>query len=310
MLIYYVIIKHNHISRKKRAQARFYACTVFADMGILRSTLFGLRKIMGDKKLLAGLDDPGITQFLFHPRPQLPGPLPDGAVDFSIPAADLVKLGARFYLADQDCPNILFFHGNGEIAADYDDIGHIYNSLGMSFLAVDYRGYGLSEGIPTVSSMLMDAHTVFEHVCGWLDRNLKNNSLWIMGRSLGSASAIEIAATHKDDIAGLIIESGFAKTLPLLENIGVNTRALGLSHDQDPISNLSKMAVCAKPTLVIHAQNDHIIPLEHGQQLFKICPAVRKKFHMVPGANHNNIMAVGGKTYFHTINAFIRDVAS
>ena len=52
-------------------------------------------------------------------------------------------------VADPAAPSILFFHGNGEIVADYDDLGPLYNRMGINFLAADYRGYGRSTGRPT-----------------------------------------------------------------------------------------------------------------------------------------------------------------
>ncbi len=262
---------------------------------------------MDTRELLEKLDSPLVAQYLFHPRPQYPSPLASTGVDMTIPANDGTLLGARMYMADKESCNILFFHGNGEIAADYDDIGPMYNSLGISFMVVDFRGYGKSEGSPSVSSMLMDAHTVFDHVWSWLKREGRKQDLWIMGRSLGSASALEIAASHQPEISGLIIESGFARVVPLLRTIGVNTASMGLSGDMDPIANLAKMAVCQKPTLVIHAEHDHIIPLSHGEDLHQASPAPAKAFFMVPKANHNDIMYRAGKEYFSTIQNFIQE---
>ncbi|ACL04801.1 alpha/beta hydrolase [Desulfatibacillum aliphaticivorans] len=260
---------------------------------------------MDPQELLEKLDSPLVSQFLFHPRPQYPSPVPPSGRDMTIPTNDGVQLGARIYLADKDSHNILFFHGNGEIAADYDDIGPIYTSLGISFLVVDYRGYGKSEGSPSVSSMLTDAQTVFDHVWSWLKREGRTKSLWIMGRSLGSASALEIAASRQPEINGVIIESGFAQVVPLLRTIGVNTMDMGLTREDDPVANLAKMAVCKKPALVIHAEHDHIIPLSHGKNLHEACPAPVKQFFMVQGADHNDIMYRAGREYFTLIQSFL-----
>ncbi|MBI9074189.1 MAG: alpha/beta hydrolase [Desulfatibacillum sp.] len=260
---------------------------------------------MDTRKLLEKLDSPLVSQYLFHPRSQYSSPIPPTGQDMTIPANDGILLGARMYLADKESHNILFFHGNGEIAADYDDIGPMYTAIGISFLVMDYRGYGASQGSPSVSSMLVDAQTIFDHVWSWLKREGRTKSLWIMGRSLGSASALEIAASRQPEISGLIIESGFARVVPLLRTIGVNTLSMGLTNELDPVGNLDKMAVCNKPTLVIHAEHDHIIPLSHGEDLHRICPAQSKQFFMAPGANHNDIMFRAGKKYFSVIRSFL-----
>lgn len=59
-------------------------------------------------------------------------------------------------LQKKNAPTLLFFHGNGEIVEDYDDIAQIYLKLGINFLPVDYRGYGRSTGSPTVTAMMRD----------------------------------------------------------------------------------------------------------------------------------------------------------
>ncbi len=253
---------------------------------------------------LSVLDRPEILNFLFHPRKESGRPVPDFALNQTIPADDGIHIGARLYLTDPDSPHILFFHGNGEIAEDYDDIGSIYMNFGLNFIVVDYRGYGRSNGMPGISSMFSDAHDTFNHYFGWLSQNQRKGPLWIMGRSLGSASAIELASSYPEKIKGLIIESGFAHTLPLLQRLGINTEILNIVNSQ-VFSNAAKLARFAGPTLIIHGQYDQIIPLQHGKDLFAQSPANLKKMHIINGADHNTLMMVGGRQYFEAIRNFI-----
>jgi fermentation-respiration switch protein FrsA (DUF1100 family) len=261
---------------------------------------------MDRRETLSKLDDPRISRFLFYPRRQISDHCPEGAMDRLVASEDGIRLGCRFYLAGKTGPNILFFHGNGEIASDYDDIGPLYTSLGASFLVSDYRGYGRSEGDPKVSAMLKDAHSVFEHVRAWLAEEKRTGGLWIMGRSLGSASALELADCFPDMLDGLIIESGFAAAMPLLRTLGIDPSALGLSDEDDAVGNIAKMARFKKPALVIHAQYDHIIPLPQGEELFYACPSGAKQLYVVPGANHNDILWRDLEGYFRVIFSFIR----
>ena len=87
------------------------------------------------------LDRPEVLRALFHPRPET-GTIgsADNGLDLLIPVEENIRVGARFHIRDKTCPNILFFHGNGEIVSDYDDLGPMYNRLGINFLPVDYRG--------------------------------------------------------------------------------------------------------------------------------------------------------------------------
>ena len=117
------------------------------------------------------LDKPEILMFLFHPR-QEGGFMPreSSGLDVSIPVGTDVSIGACFHMAGKADPNILFFHGNGEIVADYDELGPVYNQLNINFLPVDYRGYGRSDGEPTVTAMMQDCHAIFLFVKEWLEQ--------------------------------------------------------------------------------------------------------------------------------------------
>ena len=145
----------------------------------------------------------------------------------------LIAVGARFHLSGLTHANILFFHGNGEIAADYDAIGPFYNRIGVNFLAVDYRGYGRSTGSPTVSAMMRDCHAVFKYACGRIDDVPQSGPLIVMGRSLGSAPAIELAFTYPDRVRGLVVESGFARVIPLLRLLGIDATRYGVEMEFD-----------------------------------------------------------------------------
>ncbi|MBU2490677.1 MAG: lysophospholipase [Proteobacteria bacterium] len=249
------------------------------------------------------LDLPEVNRVLFHPRRQY-GPPPGGAEDLLFPAYDGTPLGARFHPADPRGVHVLYFHGNGEIAEDYDDVAPVWNQMGMSLVAADFRGYGASGGRPSVSSLLQDALAVYNEARRFLADRGRTGPLWVMGRSLGSAPALEIAENGGPGLAGLVIESGFSRTLPLLEVLGLDPSSLGLSPGADPVGNLDKMSRVQVPCLVIHAENDPIIPFAQGQELFEACPAAHKRFFPVPRAGHNDILLRAGLAYFQTIRDF------
>jgi hypothetical protein len=96
--------------------------------------------------------------------------------------------------------------------------------------------YGKSQGSPTVGTLLSDALTCFDLVYDQIRQKGRGGPFLIMGRSLGSAPAIEIASKRLEAIAGLIIESGFAYSLPLLELMGIPVVELGL-QEKDGFQN-------------------------------------------------------------------------
>lgn len=250
----------------------------------------------------AKLDQSEVLQVLFHPRRD-EAPPPPGAVDLALPAAAGIRLGARFFAAGKEAPTILFFHGNGEIISDYDEIGPGFTGEGLNFLISDYRGYGRSDGIPTVTAMLADAHAVFAEAKTWLATEGFVGPLLVMGRSLGSAPAIELMAAHQEELAGLIVDSGFALTTPLLLCLGVDVQALGLT-EADGFKNQLKIAQVRKPTYILHAQHDQVIPVRNAEVLQVQCGARSKEFSMVPGADHNTIFERTGSLYFQAIRRF------
>lgn len=253
----------------------------------------------------SALDVPEVLMFLFHPRQEWSfWPFRSSANDILIPVEGDISVGARFHLAvDEAAPNILFFHGNGEIVADYDDMGRVYTDMGLSFLAVDYRGYGRSSGKPTVSAMMRDCHEIYRFVRQWLDRNGRKGPFLVMGRSLGSASALELAAHYGPAIDGLVVESGFAHATPLLELLGVNARRLGF-REEEGFRNTDKMHGFPNPVLIIHAENDHIIPFSDAQELFDAATSPDKTLVRIRGADHNTLLDRGFREYMAAVKAF------
>jgi alpha-beta hydrolase superfamily lysophospholipase len=246
-----------------------------------------------------------VLRILFHPRRE-EGASSSGAVNLTMPVADAVRLGANFFPAPEAAaaPTILFFHGNGEIAEDYDEIGPGFAGAGINFLVVDYRGYGRSDGTPTATAMLADAHAVLAETRQWLEGEGYGGPLLVMGRSLGSVPAIELMAAHQEKLAGLIIDSGFALTMPLLQCLGLDVQGLGLT-EADGFNNQLKIAQVRKPTYILHAQHDQLIPVASAEVLQAQCGARHKEFVIVPGADHNTILARTGQLYFEVIRRFI-----
>jgi len=242
-----------------------------------------------------------INSFLFHPRKSFQEM---DEKDMLIEVAKDVKIGVRFHLIDESFPTLLFFHGNGEIVTDYDDIGQIYNQKNINFIIADYRGYGFSNGTPNADNTQSDAHLILDQVLKVLKEKNYSGSLLLMGRSLGSVSVLELSKRHPKDFRGLIIESGIADEDPLFKLIGTTAQQVGFSKE-DGFLNGEKMKKYDGPLLVIHAEEDHIVPFSQGETLHDLSPSKNKTFIPIPGANHNNILGVSFKMYFDEIEKFV-----
>jgi len=257
---------------------------------------------------LKDLDNPLVLSTLFYPRPGTPGTSAlDNVHDGTIPVADDVVLGYRLYRHTPGAPLVVYFHGNGEIASDYDGIAPDYHRAGASLLVVDFRGYGWSTGKPLVSALLADVEPLLDALPDAIQAaGVTSTARLVMGRSLGSACAIHAAHHHPDHFNGLIIESGFARATRLLARLGLPERVLGGLHD--PVGNDRKMAKIKLPLLVIHGERDQIIPVENGQALYDASPAEDKRLLRIPRAGHNDLLFYGGQPYFQAIKQFVDDV--
>jgi alpha-beta hydrolase superfamily lysophospholipase len=247
------------------------------------------------------LDRPEIAHYIFYPRRD-PAP-PDASMLYPVTVGRGVSVVCRFYPAPKGIATILYFHGNGETAGDYDDIATLYTDLGISLFVADYRGYGLSSGTPSFSAIIHDALPIFARLREILSASGTAEAIFVMGRSLGSAPAIEVASQSPDAVRGLIVESGFSDAFRLLGFIGL---PLDIPHHEEGFPNGAKMRAIRMPTLLIHGEEDHLIPLSEAEELYRLCAAEAKQLVVIPRADHNTLMMVGRRQYFRAIEEFIK----
>lgn len=250
------------------------------------------------------IDLPEIINRLFFPRREfLMEPRPRNGMWHSIVVDPGVSIGCRFYPARKDGPAVLYFHGNGEIATDYDYVAPFYQERGVNLFVADYRGYGVSDGRPTCSALIADAHPLFEGFAGFLEHQGYSCDLFVMGRSLGSAPAIEVAFRYQRQLKGLIVESGFASQRNQLIRIGLpflfpeGEEIIGFGNDL-------KIEEIRIPTLIIHGEEDEIIPVEEGRCLFRLSGSAEKKSFFVAGAGHNDLLERSLARYMDVVASF------
>lgn len=250
------------------------------------------------------IDQPEFLQLIFQPVVQEKSPLPGNSYDLDVPVDDDIFLGCRFYTCDKEAPVILYFHGNGETVNDHNEIAYMYNKYGINLFVTTYRGYGWSNGTPTVATMMADAQTSLDYLIQYMQTNGFTGQIFVMGRSLGSASAIELVAKKDNPVKGLIIESGFADIIPLAEKLGVDVAGLGLT-EKDGFNSTAKIETIERPTFILHGQKDELIPVNEGGKLQAACSARNKQFQIIPGAGHNTMISTAGELYFQTLKNFI-----
>jgi len=248
------------------------------------------------------LDQPFLLQFIFYPRKDVT-PCPENAFDLSVPVEDNASISCRFYAGNREWPWILYFHGNGEVVSDYDEVSDFYHQKKINLVVADYRGYGASTGTPTLTDLVNDSHVIFKKVREELIKRNLRKDLWVMGRSLGSMAALELASQYQEQMKGLLIESGFPSVVRIMFHLGVPAPIMGRENiDRECLERIKKITL---PTLIIHGDQDSLVPLENAKIIYQHLGAREKKLLIIPSATHNDIMIVGFKDYFTAIQQFI-----
>lgn len=226
---------------------------------------------------------------LIFPRP--PATYALGGEYFQIEASDGVKLAARHWPNPAATHTVLWFYGNGEDLGSLDSYLAEWRRRGFAIFAVDYRGYGRSGGEPSEAAAYADAALALE----WLkkERGLQPGQIILMGYSLGSGPAVELAT--REAVGGLILLA------PLVSAYRVMTVVPLLPGDK--FVNLAKIGRIKCPVLIMHGTEDRTVPFWHGQKLFAAAPEPKRHL-WVEGAGHGDVSDVAGERYWQAIREF------
>ncbi len=237
-------------------------------------------------------DSDEFNQKLFFPRGDFNEP-GDDEVDHFVTVP-----GGRLHLREHAGPGVpvLLFHGNGEVASDYDELAGSFAKAGATLWVSDYRGYGASEGVPTLRTLISDAHALFAAV---------GEPCLVMGRSLGSAAVAELLAAAPSNLLGAIIESGAADFTGLIRRRGMSVPAEFTPEVRAVFDPLPKLARARVPLLVLHGTADELINVREAQLTFDTAgtPAGQKTLCLLQGHGHNDVMRA--PEYWGALKRFI-----
>jgi hypothetical protein len=233
-------------------------------------------------------------------------PTPAGARDVMVPVHRDVRLHVRIHPAEDARVAVVLFHGNGELVADYDTFAPRYREAGVTLAVVDFRGYGHSEGFPSFRTVVSDAPKVVDEIRPALDSGRGPLPIVVLGRSLGSACAAEIAKRQPPGVVGLVIESGFGDLAAFVRRRGMRVDGPLPDHDMEAFCPLRKLGQCSLPLLVMHGARDQLIDPREARLLFDAAASPRKKLVLIEGHGHNDVLQASA--YWRALTEFLREV--
>ncbi len=242
------------------------------------------------------LDHPVVSARYFFPRRE---PLADA---FTVECGD-VHLGCSLHAPYPNGKTLVYFHGNGEVVGESVELlAEPFAALGLNTFFAEYRGYGISTGMPALVSMLEDVPCMIRAL------GLSEEKIVLFGRSVGSIYALH-ATRHFPNVAGLVIESGIADPLERIllrvepHELGVTAEELGAEVEKH-LNHRDLLESFKGPALFLHSRHDGLIDVRHAEQMHA-WSAGSKELVIFERGDHNSILHVNFESYMSHLRHFV-----
>jgi uncharacterized protein len=193
----------------------------------------------------------------------------------------------------------LALHGNAGNIAGRADVYEFLQRLPANVLAMEYRGYGKSEGTPSEEGIYRDAEAAYQYLTG--ARGIAPQTIISFGQSLGSAVATHLAAEKK--VGGVVLEAPFPSASAVARDKfwflpGSGLMAYSLLDTRD---NLARISV---PILIVHCTQDPVIPPKFPEEVY--LEAQPPKFILrIDGYCHEEASLIAPEKYRAALENFL-----
>ena len=221
--------------------------------------------------------------------------------DVFLNSADGTRIHGWYVPCEDAIASVLFLHGNGGNITDWlPQLYYLHHKTQVNVLAIDYRGFGKSNGFPSEAGVLQDARAGRR----WLAerQQIDEADIVLMGRSLGGGIAIQLAVELNP--RALILERTFT-SLPdaaFAQYPILPTKLLMRNR----FNSLSAIRRYPGPLLQSHGTDDRIVPYDQGVAVFDAAPGTAKEFISVNGGTHHSPQPNG---YFQHLRDFLQPLA-
>jgi len=213
-------------------------------------------------------------------------------------SSDGIKLNGWHVPAKESRTTVLFCHGNAGNISHRIEIIDIFYRLGLDVFIFDYRGYGRSQGSPTEEGLYLDAQAAYKYLID--KRKINEESIVVYGKSMGANVAVELCSKVRP--AALISESAFTSALEMGKKLFPFLPIKWfITVKYDALSKIKNITV---PKLIIHSEDDEIIPFQHGRRLFETAPEPKEFYPMRGG--HNEAIFLAKENFVKRIDTFLK----
>jgi fermentation-respiration switch protein FrsA (DUF1100 family) len=226
---------------------------------------------------------------LLYPAPNDPPFVTPPGVDLLSLRADdgALVVAARFPAPNDQARTVVVFHGNGETLGGRAPLAAALQARGLGVVLTEFRGYGLaaSSGPPNEQGLYRDASAVLDELAR---QGIGPSRVALLGISLGTGVAAEMAARGR--AASLVLVTPYTSITDMAR--GAVPYLPGGWLCPDKFDTLSKCAALRIPTLVVHGDEDEVVPFAMGQRVAAAIPGA--KLRIVHGGHHNDLFVVDG----------------
>ena len=231
-----------------------------------------------------------------------------------IPVAAGVILRGWALASPKNARWVLWFYGNSRsVAKTVDQQDALMRIFEANVVAVDYRGYGFSDGTPTLEDIGRDALVVYDFVQTTMAHG---QPIFAAGHSLGTIPALVVASqrpaggtilfgtvTSAQDALDMVVRS-----IPWWQRIWISPYLAPPLRDLKP-TPAELIAGVRGPLLMVHGTRDALFPFEHARGLFELAPTSDKTFCAIEQGSHQESVP-GSRTTRACLETFARREAA
>ena len=225
-----------------------------------------------------------------------------GVQDVWLTANDGTKLHAWWIPNETAKFTFLAFHGNAGNVADRATVYEFLRDTPANVLALEYRGYGRSEGNPSELGVYRDADAAYIYLVNTKGKNPK--TIISFGQSLGTAVATHLAANH--EVGGVVLEAPFPSASRVARKFfwflpGVSL----LVHSQ--FDSMGRLKEINAPILIVHCRQDPVLPFQFGQEVYNAARPP-KDFLEINGQCHEEASVIRPDNYRVALHGFLSSI--